>query len=39
MPDEQTEIPNNWDRSGLPGWSYDNEELFALETDLLFRRH
>jgi phenylpropionate dioxygenase-like ring-hydroxylating dioxygenase large terminal subunit len=39
MPDQQTDIPDNWDRTGLPGWSYSNEELFALETDLLFQRH
>ena len=26
-------------RYGLPGWSYINEELFALERDVLFKRH
>ncbi|HAO57800.1 MAG TPA: ring-hydroxylating oxygenase subunit alpha, partial [Alphaproteobacteria bacterium] len=31
--------PENWDRSGLPGWTYASEELFALEQDVLFRRH
>ena len=31
--------PENWNRSGLPGWTYASEELFALEQDVLFRRH
>ena len=39
MPNSQTNIPADWDRLGLPGWTYNNEELFALEQDLLFRRH
>lgn len=31
-------IPTDWDRSGLPAWTYTSEEMFALERDLLFRR-
>src|SRR3546814_3890189 len=33
------EIPDQWDRSGLPAWTYFNKELFDLETEVLFRRH
>src|SRR3546814_15397905 len=33
------EIPDQWDRSGLPHWTYFNKELFDLETEVLFRRH
>ena len=33
------EVPNSWDRSGLPSWTYFNEELRELETEVLFRRH
>lgn len=33
------DIPNDWDRSGLPAWTYFNQELLDLETDVLFRRH
>lgn len=29
----------DWDRSGLPAWSYTNAELLEAEKDLLFRRH
>ena len=36
---ETTEIPNDWDRSGLPAWSFFNNEMFEAEKDLLFRRH
>ena len=36
---EYTEIPNDWDRSGLPAWSFFNNEMFEAEKDLLFRRH
>lgn len=39
MPDTGMEIPQNWDRSGLPGWTYFSDELFALERSLLFRTH
>ncbi len=33
------DIPENWDRSGLPGWTYFSDELFALECDKLFGTH
>lgn len=45
MPPETTatnarrEVPNDWDRRGLPTWSYFSEELLELETEQLFRRH
>lgn len=32
-------FPNPEDRFGLPGWTYFNDELFALESETLFRRH
>src|SRR3546814_12924241 len=32
------EIPDQWDRSGLPAWTYFNKELFDLATEVLFRR-
>ncbi|PWE34246.1 ring-hydroxylating oxygenase subunit alpha [Maritimibacter sp. 55A14] len=31
--------PVNWDRSGLPGWTYSSRELFDLELATLFRTH
>ncbi|MEM7440854.1 MAG: aromatic ring-hydroxylating dioxygenase subunit alpha [Pseudomonadota bacterium] len=39
MPDSRAEIPNDWNRSGLPGWAYFSNELYELERDLLFRTH
>ena len=33
------EVPNDWDRRGLPAWTYFSEELLELEAELLFRRH
>jgi len=30
--------PVDWDRSGLPGWTYFNSELLELETEELFRK-
>ena len=32
-------IPKEWDRGGLPPWTYHSDELTRLETDVLFRRH
>ena len=32
-------IPANWDRSGLPAWTYFNEELLTLEKEVLFLSH
>jgi phenylpropionate dioxygenase-like ring-hydroxylating dioxygenase large terminal subunit len=31
-------IPDSWDRSGLPAWTYANAELLELEQEVLFRR-
>lgn len=36
---DKTSIPENWDRSGLPPWTYHSEELTELEKEVLFRRH
>ena len=36
---ENTNIRNDWDRAGLPAWSFFNNEMFEAEKDLLFRRH
>ena len=30
---------SDWDRSGLPAWSYFNDELLEAEKKLLFRQH
>ena len=32
-------IPNEWDRAGLPPWTYRDDELTEIEKDVLFRRH
>ncbi len=32
-------IPENWDRSGLPGWTYFSERLHELEKQEIFRKH
>lgn len=32
-------IPENWDRSGLPAWTYASEAFLALEKEKLFRAH
>ncbi len=32
-------VPNDWDRRGLPGWTYHSQGLFALEKEQLFLRH
>ncbi|MCB2137583.1 MAG: aromatic ring-hydroxylating dioxygenase subunit alpha, partial [Rhodobacteraceae bacterium] len=34
-----TNIPENWDRSGLPGWTYHSEALFELEKSEIFLKH
>ncbi len=33
-----TAPPQGWDRSGLPGWTYFNEELLELEIEEVFRK-
>ncbi|CAN7627303.1 aromatic ring-hydroxylating dioxygenase subunit alpha [Phyllobacterium sp. LjRoot231] len=32
-------IPNNWDRRGLPAWSYSSPALLELEKEHVFRSH
>ena len=32
-------LPPNWPRSGLPAWTYHNDELLSLERQILFQRH
>jgi phenylpropionate dioxygenase-like ring-hydroxylating dioxygenase large terminal subunit len=32
-------IPNDWDRRGLPGWTYHSDALFELEKQHVFREH
>ena len=32
-------VPNDWDRRGLPAWTYHSEAMFALERDKLFLTH
>ncbi len=39
IPSSKLKPPPNWDRSGLPSWTYFNEELFELEAEELFRKH
>lgn len=36
---QQADIPSNWDRRGLPGWSYHSEKLLDLEKELVFLNH
>ena len=36
---DSIETPKNWDRRGLPAWSFFNPEMLELEKDMLFRRH
>ena len=32
-------VPNDWDRRGLPGWSYHSHALLDLEKEYVFRNH
>ena len=32
-------IPENWDRRGLPSWTYHNEYLLKIEEEELFHKH
>lgn len=34
-----TAVPAQWDRGGLPGWTYFSEELHQLERQRIFRNH
>lgn len=33
------QIPNDWDRRGLPGWCYHSAELLELEKEEIFKTH
>ncbi len=33
------QIPNDWDRRGLPGWSYHSPQLLELEKEEIFKNH
>ena len=33
------DIPEHWDRRGLPAWSYHSDELLKLEITEIFHRH
>ena len=39
LPYDLVSVPNDWDRSGLPAWSYHSKALFALERDKVFMTH
>jgi phenylpropionate dioxygenase-like ring-hydroxylating dioxygenase large terminal subunit len=39
LPFATQQVPNEWDRSGLPGWTYHSDALFALEREKLFLTH
>ncbi|UVC07897.1 aromatic ring-hydroxylating dioxygenase subunit alpha [Rhizobium sp. TH2] len=32
-------VPNDWDRRGLPGWTYHSDALLELEKQHVFREH
>lgn len=34
-----TSIPENWDRRGLPGWTYHSDAFLELEKQEIFRKH
>ena len=39
LPFDTISPPDQWDRSGLPGWTYHSKALFALERERLFVTH
>lgn len=39
LPYDALPIPNDWDRGGLPGWTYHSPAVFALERERLFLTH
>lgn len=39
LPYDTVPVPNDWDRSGLPAWTYHSQALFELERDRLFLSH
>lgn len=36
---KNTQVPANWDRRGLPAWSYHSPALLELEKEKLFKTH
>jgi len=38
-PIQSLPVPNDWDRRGLPGWTYHSQALFELERDNVFLNH
>ena len=39
LPYASMTIPNDWDRGGLPAWTYHSDAMFALEREKLFLTH
>ncbi|HMO08746.1 MAG TPA: aromatic ring-hydroxylating dioxygenase subunit alpha [Paracoccaceae bacterium] len=39
LPYPLVKVPRDWDRSGLPAWTYHSPALFALEREHLFLTH
>jgi phenylpropionate dioxygenase-like ring-hydroxylating dioxygenase large terminal subunit len=39
LPYDALKVPGDWDRRGLPGWTYQSPALFALERERLFLTH
>lgn len=39
LPYDILPIPNDWDRKGLPGWTYHSDAMFRLERERLFLTH
>ncbi|AWD22782.1 aromatic ring-hydroxylating oxygenase subunit alpha [Fuscovulum blasticum] len=39
MPFKSLPIPNDWDRSGLPAWTYHSQAVFDLERENVFLNH
>mgnify|MGYP001035336586 CR=1 FL=1 len=39
MPRSSISVPTDWERSGLPGWTYFSQPLFEVEKNQIFRTH
>jgi carnitine monooxygenase subunit len=39
LPYQTIAVPNEWDRKGLPAWTYRSKALFALEREKVFLTH
>ncbi len=39
LPYDSLKVPNDWDRKGLPAWTYHSPALFALERERVFLTH